>query len=323
MQTIVLIILVAIVIIISVIIAYLIKDYLQYKTQVNTQFSVTQSQVNSEQKDRIASLKYVVDQVNTVNDDISSTLNNETDNQTQFISDLDKSQGNFLNGLNAAFSFNDNSGTTVPIINLQESVNPNMQLLNNVTATMGLTAKDLQPNGNTVKLCSKTDPSKCIQFPDRNGNTYLTDMGNGGIILDGQKGTTINNGMNLNGGLNMNASAGTPSGSINPSGPNQMVLQSAKVGVGNFGTTAPLATLHVSSQNSTDNILQLSGNTPTNNVITVSPNGTITIFSGNAQIGTIEPDPRNNGLKIKTHTLTIDGDLNVPNGLITGRINNP
>jgi hypothetical protein len=314
MEKTVLIFLIAIVIIILGLTIYFIRDYLQYKTQIDTQFSVTQSLVNSEQKDRLASLKYVVDQVNNVNDDISSTLVNEGISNAHLADNVHKKQQTLLNSLNSAFKFNDDSGNSIPLLNVPTSVNPNLALLNNITATMGLTAKDLQPNGNSVQLCSKSDPSKCIQFPDKNGNTYLTDFGNGGIILDSAKGTTINNGVNLTGGVNMNATSGAPSGTINP-GPNQLILESPKVGVGKLGDVTPHATLHVSSQNASDNILELSSATPINRVISVSPNGTITIYSGNSTVGTIAPDPKTNGLQITANTLTVNGRLKVTNGI--------
>jgi hypothetical protein len=325
MGTVSFIIIISAIIAIAGVIIYFIRDYIQYKTQVNTQFSVTQSQVNAEKTDRVANLKYVVDQINNVNDDISTTVDTTTNTQIQLAQELDKSQANYLSGLGSAFGFTDNSGAAVSIPNLPGSAQPNMQLLTNVTATMGLTAKDLQPGGNTVKLCSKTNPNKCIQFPDQSGNTYLTDMGNGAVILDGQKGTTITNGVNLTGGLNLNAQSGsgsTPSGAINP-GPNQMVLQSAKVGVGNI--TTPGATLHVQSKNAGDSVLQLTssnGQTLTN----VGSDGTITIYAGSAIAGTITPTAT--GLKITTNTLEVEGnltvrnDLKVTNGTIIGRVSN-
>ena len=316
MEGVVLFILLVAIIIITAIIIYFVRDYIQYKTQINTQFSVTQSQVNAEKTDRLANLKYVVDQVNTVHDDIASTLNNESSTQTRLAEQLDKSQANYLSGLNTAFGFTDSTGKNVKLSNLSGTTNPNTQLLTNVIATMGLTAKDLQPNGNSVQLCSKTDPTKCIRFPDQNGNTYLTDMGNGSVVLDGQRGTTINNGINLTGGLNLNASAGSPSGAINP-GPNQMVLQSSKVGVGNFASSAPNATLHVSAQNTSDNVLQLSASSG-QQLLNVAPSGSINIYTNGAQVGTIEPT--STGLKITTNTLEVRGNLLVSGGTISGRL---
>jgi hypothetical protein len=321
MGTVAFIIILTAIIAIAGVIVYFIRDYVQYKTQVNTQFSVTQSQVNAEKTDRVANLKYVVDQINNVNDSISSTINTSADSQTQLAQQLDKSQGNYLAGLNSIFGFSDFTGDPLTISDLPGSARPNLNLLTSVNATMGLTAKDLQPGGNTVKLCSKTDPNKCIQFPDQNGNTYLTDMGNGGVILDGQNGTTIKNGVNLTGGLNLNAQLGsgsTPSGTINP-GPNQIVLQSAKVGVGNFINGPPNATLHVQSQNASDSALQLtSANGQT--LTKVDSDGTILIYKGGALTGTITPTTT--GLKISTNSLEVDGNLTVTNGIISGRMNN-
>ena len=315
METIAFIIIILALIILSAIIIYFVKDYIQYKTLVNTQFSVTESKVNAEKKDRLANLKYIVDQVNTVNDDISSTLDQQTDKQTNLASQLNASQANYLSGINSAFNFTDSNGKNISLPNLPGSVQPNMNLLTSVTATMGLTAKDLQPLGNSVKLCSKSDPNKCVQFPDQNGNVYLTDFGHGSVIIDSEKGATINNGINLTGGLNINAAAGSPSGTINP-GPNQLLFQSSKVGVGNFASGAPNATLHVTSQNAGDNILQLSGSSG-QQLITVAPDGIINIYKDSAKVGSIEPT--STGLKLNANTVTLSGNLTVA-GNITGRV---
>ena len=317
METIAFIIILSALIILSAIIIYFARDYIQYKTQVNTQFSVTESKVNAEKKDRLANLKYIVDQVNTVNDDIATTLDKESASQSQLAQQLDSSQKNYLNGLNSAFKFTDKTGNQISLPNLPGSVEPNMHLLNHVTTTMGLTAKDLEPNGKNFKLCSKKDPSKCIKFPDQNGNTYLTDFENGSVIIDSEKGAVINNGINLTGGLNINADAGSPSGTIAP-GPNQMVFKSGKVGIGKFTSSAPNATLHVTPDNSSDNVLQLSASSG-QQMLTVTPSGVINIYTDSAKVGTIEPT--SSGLKITTNTLELNGNLVVNGGTITGRLN--
>ena len=318
METVAFIIIIAGLIVLASIIIYFIKDYVEYKSQINTQFSVTESKVNAEKLDRLANLRYVVDQVNTVNDDIASTLDKETTNQNTLAQELDNSQKNYLNGLNSAFKFKDNSGNQISLTDLPGSVRPNTEVLTNIIATMGLTAKDLEPTGNKVKLCSKKDPSKCIQFPDNNGNTYLTDIDNGAVVIDGTNGTVIKNGINLTGGLNINAAAGTPSGQITP-GPNQMVLKSSKIGIGNFTSSAPNATLHVTPQNAGDNIVQLSGSSG-QQLITVAPDGIINIYRGSAQVGSIEPT--STGLKLTGNTIELTGNLKV-NGVINGTVAPP
>ena len=95
-----------------------------------------------------------------------------------------------------------------------------------------------------------------------------------------------------------------------------MVLKSSKIGVGNFTSSAPNATLHVTPQSSTDNILQLSSSTG-QQMITVMPNGKINIYTESAQVGSIEPTPT--GLKLSTNTLEITGNLKV-DGIINGTL---
>ena len=76
METVAFIIIIAGLIVLASIIIYFIKDYVEYKSQINTQFSVTESKVNAEKLDRLANLRYVVDQVNNVNDDKQKLLSN-------------------------------------------------------------------------------------------------------------------------------------------------------------------------------------------------------------------------------------------------------
>ena len=318
MNTISNIIIIAAIITICIIIYIYVRDYLQYKSLVNTQLSVAQSAVNSEKADRVGNLKYIVDQQNNVNSQIYSTTQQNLANQSTLSSQLDASQGNILAGLNSAMNFTDNHGNNVPIINLPGAANPNMNLMNNVNATMGLTAKDFNTNGQ-VKMCNASG-TKCIKFPDQNGDTYLTDIGTGGsIILNGTNGTQINNGVNLNGSLNINSSSGAPSGTIVPgSGSNQMLLQTNMVGVGNFPSSiAPEATLHVNSPNGTDTLLKLSTDQG-DQVITVTPDGQLSIYLNGALAGRIIPT--SNGLTIAANVV-LDGNLNVGTGnTITGNV---
>jgi hypothetical protein len=103
-----------------------------------------------------------------------------------------------------------------------------------------------------------------------------------------------------------------------------MILQTSKVGLGNFQTgSGPLATLHVTSKNTTDDLVRLSSSSgqPLTNV---APDGTISLYSAGAIVGTITPTP--DGVSIDLSggggTLNINGNLNVTSGIITGRMNN-
>ena len=296
-----------------------IRDYLNYKSTVDTNLSVAQSAINSEKTDRVQNLKYIVDQVNTVNDQVYQITNQNILNQQQIESQLDISQSNIVAGLNSAFTFTDSNNNPLSIIDLPGYMQPNVNLMNNVTATMNLTAQNMNLNG-TAQMCSANDPNKCIQFPDQNGNTYLTDMGNGNITLDATNGTNITNGLNLNGNLNINSSSGAIIGSINSTNGNSLNIQTSKLGVGDFTQISPNAVLHVnSSSNLQNNIFELSTNQG-QSVLSVTPTGIITMYYQGAVIGTIESisQAQNGpGLKITATNVTIDGNLDV-NGTIIG-----
>lgn len=321
MNTIAFIIILLIIIGIIFVLFHYIRDYLNYKSTVDTNLSVAQSAINSEKTDRVQNLKYIVDQVNTVNDQVYQVTNQNILNQQQIESQLDASQSNIIAGLNSAFTFTDSDNNPISIIDVPGYMQPNLTLLNNITATMDLTAKNMNLSG-TAELCSANDPNKCIQFPDKNGNTYLTDMGSGNIVLDAANGTNISNGLNLYGNLNIKTASGVNSGLINSTNANNLNIQTNKLGVGDF-TKIPLpsAVLHVnaSSNITNTNILELSTNQG-QSLLTVTPSGAITMYYKGAVIGTIEPISQAEngpGLKITATNVTIDGNLDV-NGTIIG-----
>jgi hypothetical protein len=322
MNTIAFIIILLMIIAIIVAIYHYISDYLNYKTTVNTGLSVTQSAINSEKTDRVANLKYIVDQQNTVNSQIYNTVNSNIQSQSMFEAEIQASQSNIISGLNTVFKFSDSNNNIIPIDNVPGSAQPNLTLLNNVTAAMDLTANNMNIYG-PVEMCSANDPTKCSRFPDQNGNVYLTDGGNGNIVLDATKGTIVNNSMNLNGQLNIHSQSGNPGATLNPS-TNGINIQTAQLGVGDFTNIQPNATLHVNTipnnANHSPNVFQLTRNNG-QQILTVDNNGSIKIYERGAHVGTIEPvDPSVDGLpgiKISATNVIVDGNLNV-GGQITG-----
>jgi hypothetical protein len=188
------------------------------KDLVNAQDSwkKVDDKVASETNDRLANVTYVVDQVNHVNGSIyKATMSNQssigslnssvTDQMgkmaattTGLRTDVDV----LKNGFNTFLSFSSSATPGAPSVafgDLPGATSPDVRLIKHVTSTMGLTAKDLSANGNTVNMCG-TGPnsSKCIKFPDANGNTYLTTLeGNGKIVLDAP--TKVNGDLGLAG----------------------------------------------------------------------------------------------------------------------------
>ena len=308
----------------AIILYYFIRDYTKYKTSLNTKLSKSQSIIDSEKADRVGNLKYVVDQVNTINQEVASVAQDKITKQNKLAQQLDASQGNIIAGLNSAVSFTDANNTTIPLVNLPGADHPNMHLLKHVTATMGLTTNDLNVDG-TLKMCSSKDPNKCISLADKDGNTYLTDIGAspGSVILDARNGTNINNSVNLNGNIFLNSTNGTPSGIINTeSGPNTIVLQTGMVGVGDFTSMAPNATLHVNSTNTDENLFELTTKDG-QQLLNVAPNGSLAIYLNGDKVGIIQPviDEHGTGIKIIATNVVIDGNLVVDGDIQANLIN--
>ena len=308
----------------AIILYYFIRDYTKYKTELNTKLSKSQSIIDSEKADRVGNLKYVVDQVNTINQEVASVAQDKITKQNKLAQQLDASQGNIIAGLNSAISFTDANNTTIPLVNLPGADHPNMHLLKHVTATMGLTTNDLNVDG-TLKMCSSKDPNKCISLADKDGNTYLTDIGAspGSVILDARNGTNINNSVNLNGNIFLNSTNGTPSGIINTeSGPNTIVLQTGMVGVGDFTSMAPNATLHVNSTNTDENLFELTTKDG-QQLLNVAPNGSLAIYLNGDKVGIIQPviDEHGTGIKIIATNVVIDGNLVVDGNIQANLIN--
>ena len=133
MNTIAFIIILLIIIGIIFVLFHYIRDYLNYKSTVDTNLSIAQSAINSEKTDRVKNLKYIVDQVNTVNDQVYNVTNQNILNQQQIESQLDASQSNIIAGLNSAFTFTDSNNNPISIIDLPGYMQPNLNLLNNAT----------------------------------------------------------------------------------------------------------------------------------------------------------------------------------------------
>jgi hypothetical protein len=174
--------------------------------------------VEAEKSDRLSNIKYVVDEVNSVNKDIYTTLS--TSNQTintslsslstqhnTLKSDLNTYKADFNTykaDLNTGFGKWINLSSNTATIKLTElpGAQPggvDIKLLGNVIATMGMTAVNLTP-AKPFKLCNGegNTTGNCMKFPDADGNTYLTSLTNGGkIVLDAP--TKVNNSLDVSG----------------------------------------------------------------------------------------------------------------------------
>lgn len=182
----------------SAIVTYLVIDMNRQKQELAAKLNSTNAALQSEKSDRISNVKYVVDQVNEVNDDIYKSVNTTLQEDKQKINALNTSHSDLTTSLNAFMAASPTSTTasistaSTPITEYKEVVNPDLRLLKRVSMANGMTIGGVDYNSgpvNDVKICSKVDPSNCLRIPDANGNTLLTSVIPGkSIVLKGNVG---------------------------------------------------------------------------------------------------------------------------------------
>ena len=161
---------------------------------VDTKVKVNETKIVDESTNRLGNIKYVVDQVNDVNDSIWNTYNAMASSNQVAINSLASSNVALRGGIDAYFRTSAPTDSTQQkrIWELTSAVDPRLDIIGNVTLTGGMTAMDLKPpaSGGTVKavqarFCGTNKGAPCISFPDDQGDTYLTAFTTGkSIILD-------------------------------------------------------------------------------------------------------------------------------------------
>lgn len=193
-------------------VVYFLRDYYDYRSSTDSHLSNVDTSLSNTSS--LGNLKYVVDQANTSFNQIGSTfygysnatnssLTALTSQQTTFGSN----QNVFKNNFNSAFKFTNviedpltAQPSTYDVFNFPGVGTVDTRLIQHVTAVGGFTARDLTTTGtNQVKICGTGAGSRCIKFPDSDGNTYLTALNptpiNGitpSIVMDGN--VSVSNG---------------------------------------------------------------------------------------------------------------------------------
>jgi hypothetical protein len=302
------------------VVAFFLYDYFKHKEQNDKSFEAAKKHVEAEKGDRVSNIKFVVDQVNEVNQDIYQTMTSNVDLLRQDATTLQQSQYNLQSGLDKFLRFSSNvptgmGGAPVTLRDLPGTATPDVHLIRHVTAVMGITASDLGKDGNLVELCNP-DRTRCIRFPDAKGDTYLTS-------LDASKNVVVDAPMHVTGEVKlMNTVSGTQT-SIEQAtllGRDQsLLIQTGKVGIGSVGFAAPTASLHVQAFAGQD-AFKVSANA--SDALLVSASGELvttkpihlraTPAGGN--MATLELAGGSN-LKITTAKVELDGDVQVKGNL--------
>lgn len=180
------------------VLVYFIIDYNKYKQNIKSDLDKSKSDaaaaakgvVDTEKLDRMANVKYVVDQVNRVNTDIYTAVTSNVDMTNDISSNVQNFQTKFNDLIyftdpSSAGNFFPNSGRSYSLTEVPGSVNMlDVNVRNHIITTMGMTATNLHPL-NSTKLCSLF--GRCSEFPDANGNIVLRSMVddvNSKIVMD-------------------------------------------------------------------------------------------------------------------------------------------
>lgn len=282
------------------IIVYVVIKYIKFKKTTSAEIYNDHILFDkqTEKSTRVSELSNIVSQMNTINNDIYNTIQQDT---TEFENELTTNQAEFKNIVNSAFNFTDGNGNPISVNNTAGVKNITT---NNLTAKHPLSVTNLKTSGN-VNICRQSLPSpsasyspssaKCTQFEDTDGNLYLTDIGPtpGAIILDGKNGALINNDLKVLGTMKIKTESGKPSVNISSPENSKLTFSTDKMGIGNGnckGTTKAL--LNINSTNDKLSILKLS-NTYQSKIVDVSTNHGLTMFRDQYNYSRIKPSINN------------------------------
>jgi hypothetical protein len=197
---------------------YFAYDYIKYKQDLEDQLETTKKNVQAnqnalvdEQKKRLSNLKYVVDQINTTNEDIYNTFTSNVKDTRTATTSLDTRQAQIIASLGSFMRFSTGGGaggaasSNVDILNLPGTPTANMELLRRVSTIHGMNFNELKQD-TTVKFCGQAlngAAARCIQLPRTDGKTVFTNLvDQQAMLMDGNVEFASNVSlMNINGGV--------------------------------------------------------------------------------------------------------------------------
>jgi len=194
--------------------AYMYVDYRAYKvsadkklTDIDAKGATNATAIGKEGETRLANVKHVVTQINTVNTDIYDKIDSKFDEVSKDVKTLDGKTSNltmadtkFMTGLDNFFKFERSGGSPTSIYEYTTatpSSPESLKLMRDVTLAGNLTANDLTnaaAGAKKIKLCGTGASASCIEMPNAEGDTYLTSLIPGRKIVMGAP-------VNFNGGL--------------------------------------------------------------------------------------------------------------------------
>lgn len=293
------------------VLVFLIWDYMKFKTDTADNLVKASETVTNEKTERLANMKYIVDQVNTVNTDIYNTFSSNMTLYNNKVSDVSSSNITLTNSLQSVFGFKV-EGADKRILELPGGVTPDLQLISNVTAISGMNISQLTSNVNT-QFCSAIDSDRCIKFPDSNGDTYITSLyPNKQVVIDGNTvfrdkiSYASADGSKTYGEV---SSFGTDNSDMLLKTNNNMILQATEggIGIGRSPINPPNAMLHVNGPSGDVDIFKATSVQPGSTPVRILSDGTLVVNKIQLNDGQSDPiwifqNPQNKELVINSQT---------------------
>lgn len=304
------------------VVVFFIYDYYKHKDNNDKDFKAANTKVDVEKSDRLSNLKFVVDQVNDVNADIYNTMSSNVLGLQSNITAMAETTSNVDAGVASFLQFTNNRFSANPaqlkITELPGAVDPDIQLIQHVSALMGITASDLNAT-NAAKFCNQ-DKSRCIQFPDTNGDTYLTSLNtNNNLVMDAT--TRFKGDMKLHDGTGDQATISAVTDGL--------VIKTGNVGIGT-ALSNPQASLHIETSATRPALRIGSGTSPAvlvDNLGNIATSKNIYLRTDpadatSAAVATFSIDTAADNvtkiLKVTANKVKVEGDLDVTGSVTIG-----
>ena len=150
---------------------YFYTDMKDHKSTNNTDFEKVNKNIQEEETTRLGNIKYVVDQVNDTNKAMD----------TEYTAKLDLLQKNDT-GFGKLIAAESASGVNIDMKDVTDT--SKLKLIKDVSVIGSMSIRDLQGT-KKFKACGIGSSAPCIQFPNDNGDTYLTGLSDGKSVVSG------------------------------------------------------------------------------------------------------------------------------------------
>jgi len=183
---------------------YFYMDMDTHKKSNKTDFEQVDKNLGIEKEDRLANLKFIVDQVNKTNEDMDTVYNKKfqehagtlQEQQAQIeqnlakYNDFESGFGTIIRVSQETVGATGNKMVSIPLSSLATVPITNVDLMKHVSALGGITIKDLTNSKETptkrVKICGAGDLPTCMELPNDEGDVYITSLvKDRSVVLDG------------------------------------------------------------------------------------------------------------------------------------------